>query len=427
MTRSTTKKTLLLAAACGLIACSADTDAPPVPCEGAGTICTLMGNGIAGLGTDGAGPLDISLYLVQDLAFGPDSRPYVLDWNNHRVRVIDHDGLVRTLIGTGELGDAPDGPALDASLNHPTHVSFSPTGKLILAAWHNSKVMEMDLGTGHMKAVCGDGSRSYFGDGGPANLAKLDLPVSTAFDSLGRMYIMDQANQRIRRIAEDGTIEVVVGPPPDFVPEGGVRVCTDEADESTCRNCTVDTADLPECTPAWPKGFGGDGGPGTEALMQQSVSQSAPPSGRIEMGPDDSLYWCDTNNHRVRVLQSDGTVHTVAGSGSDEYVPNAPGGYAGDGGPATEARFNLPVDVAVDTDGTLFVADTQNNCVRMVTPDGIIHRFAGRCGVKEKGYDGDYGDPLEARLNRPYGVALDAAGNLYIADTHNHRVRVVYR
>lgn len=283
--------TAVVISAALLAACSTAEEEPAPPCGGQGTMCTVIGNGIAALGVDGEGPLDVSLYLVQDVTIGPDGRPYVADWNNHRIRTLDVDGTVRTVIGTGELGDAPDGPALEASFNHPTHVAFSPTGKLILSAWHNSKVMEMDLGTSMIKTICGTGARAYYGDGGPASEARLDLPVSTAFDTKGRMYIMDQANQRIRRVDTDGTIDTVVGPPSDYIPPGAVRVCKDDSDPTTCRNCTAETADLEECTPAWPKGFGGDGGLGTDAFMQQSVSQSAPPSGRMEMGPGDELYW----------------------------------------------------------------------------------------------------------------------------------------
>ncbi len=128
-------------------------------------INTFVGTGEAGKGADGLAPLQTMLYLPQDLTFGPDGKPYILDWNNHRVRIIDGDA-VRTLIGTGELGDASAGQALEIGLNHPTHIAFDPQGRLILSAWHNSKVLRMDLTTGFIEPICGDGTRAYRGDGG---------------------------------------------------------------------------------------------------------------------------------------------------------------------------------------------------------------------------------------------------------------------
>src|SRR5690606_9071192 len=119
-----------------------------------------MGTGRAGLGKDGTRPEAVSLYLPQDITWGPDAAPYVLDWNNHRVRSVV-DGLVETVIGTGELGDAPDGEATGVSLNHPTHVSFAPDGKLVLSAWHNSKVKEMSMSERELVTICGSGARSY--------------------------------------------------------------------------------------------------------------------------------------------------------------------------------------------------------------------------------------------------------------------------
>src|SRR5688500_4491096 len=109
--------------ALALAACASEVAKEPTCAAEEGVICTYLGNGEAGLGEDGMPPLEVSLYLPQDLAFGPDEQPYVLDWNNHRVRTIA-DGMVETVIGTGYLGDATDGPARDVSLNHPTHVSF---------------------------------------------------------------------------------------------------------------------------------------------------------------------------------------------------------------------------------------------------------------------------------------------------------------
>jgi DNA-binding beta-propeller fold protein YncE len=422
---------LSLSFALGLLpACGSEEE-----CGGEGVICNYMGDGRAALGQDGVAPTEVSLYLPQDVTFGPDGRAYVLDWNNHRVRVVD-EGVVETLVGTGELGDAPDGPASETRLNHPTHVAFSPSGKLVLSAWHNSKVMEMDLGTGEIEAICGTGARSYGGDGGPALDAIVDLQVATAFDSEGRLYIMDQGNQRIRRIESDGTIDTVVGPEGEYLPDGYVEVCEPPEEDfqaPDCRFCLAEEADDPQCAgpPARPQGFAGEGAAGPEVYMNQPFSQSAPPSGRMEMGPGDVLYFTDTGNHLVRALHPDGTVDTVAGINPDPYdatelAERTPdGGYDGDGGPALEARFNHPRDVAVAaSDGSLYVADTDNSCVRKIDTEGIVSTVAGICG--ERGSTGDGGPATEALLDRPYGIGLDADDNLYIVDTYNHRIRVVY-
>jgi DNA-binding beta-propeller fold protein YncE len=418
-------------AACG----GDDDDSTAPPCGGDGVICNYMGTGRAALGEDGHAPGEVSLYLPQDLAFGPDARPYVLDWNNHRVRSVSH-GRVETVIGTGELGDAPNGKASKINLNHPTHVSFSPDGKLVLSAWHNSKVMELSMSSGEIKAICGTGARSYAGEGVPAIEAVVDLPVATAFDSSGRMYIMDQGNQRIRRVDDDGVINTLVGPVGDYLPEGFIEICSDEEPEPgqarECRFCQEDQADDPECPgpPARPQGFAGEGEAGTLAFMNQPFSQSAPPAGGMEMGPDDELYFADTGNHIIRVLHSDGTVETVAGTLPESYDPSelrekAPdGAFEGEGVDALEARFNRPRDVAIAKDGTIFVADTENSCVRRIDRHRRISTVAGTCG--ERGSAGDGGPASEALLNRPYGVALDENGNLYIADTYNHRIRVVF-
>jgi sugar lactone lactonase YvrE len=425
---------VLATALCAFIAACGDGDdnggdgpgAAQANCGAPGVICTYLGNGKAGAGLDGSRPGEVRLYLPQDLSFGPDAQPYVLDWNNHRVRTIV-DGRVHTVIGNGEVGDAQDGPATGAPLNHPTHVSFDPEGRLILSAWHNSKVMRCDLTAGTLETLSGDGDRSYSGDGGPAKLADLDLPVASVFDKQGRLLIMDQANQRIRRIELDGTIQTVVGPDANFlpVPAGYERVCVANAQGvEQCKLCAPSLAGEPSCPGQKPQGFSGDGGPGTEAAIFQPFSQSAPPAGRMEMGPDGVLYFCDTGNHRVRALDPDGTVRTVAGSGPDHFDIKFEGGYAGDGGPATEALLARPTDVAVDPDGNLYIADTFNACVRRVDTAGIITTVAGKCG--SLGYSGDGDLATEARLDRPYGIALDADRNLYIADTHNHVIRVVY-
>jgi DNA-binding beta-propeller fold protein YncE len=368
----------LLLAALALCACQP----PPGPCRPKpGQMCAVAGTGFAGLATEGAPATEAPLYLPQDMTVGPDGRLYILDWNNHRVRVLNEEGTMHTLIGTGELGDAPEGPALQTGLNHPTHVAFAPDGRLVLSAWHNSKVMAMELSGALLQTVAGTGKRAYGGDGGRATLAALDLPAATAFAPDGSMYIADQANQCIRKVGTDGLIHTAVG------------------------RCT---------TP----GFSGDGGPATQALLQAPQGQAASPSGKIATDAAGNLYIADSGNHRVRKVSPEGTITTIAGSG--ERGETAP---FGDGGPATEAQLSRPTDVAVGPDGSLFIADTDHSCVRRVSPLGIISTVAGRCG--EPG-EGGNGMATEQHLRRPFGLEVDGSGRLYVADTFNHLVRVVY-
>ena len=378
--------------------CDSSPSGPANGGEPYSEIHTLVGTGISGLGPEGMAPEITELYLPQDVTYGPDNRLYILDWNNHRVRVMD-GGVVRTLIGTGELGDALEGLALQVGLNHPTNISFDPRGRLIMAAWHNSKVMRYDFGTRSLERIVGTGARSFAGDGGPATEAALDLPSSTAFDLAGRMFISDQANQRIRMVDLNGIITTIAG--------------------------------------NGKPGFAGEEEPAYMAQLFSPVGQSAPPTSRITSDADGNIFVADTMNNRIRRIDAvSGIISTVAGftkrdavlqDGDIEIESHILGSrgviFRGEGVPATEATLGWPCDVAVGPDGRLFIADTFNHCVRMVDLDGIIRTLVGQCG--EIGYDGDGGHPLEALLNRPYGLDVDRRGNLYIADTHNNRIRVV--
>lgn len=375
-----------LALPLALGACVEDEPAPtgPEPCDPApGRICTVLGSGIQGLSADGLGPFETDLYLPIDLTIGPDGDLYVLDWNNHRVRTL-RDGVVETIIGTGELGDAgtgqPEGTTLvarDTSLNHPVHLNFAPNGDIIVSAWHNSIVMRYNPTTGFIERICGTGGRSYNGDGEAPLATLLNLPAATAWFPDGDLLISDQANQRVRVLHTDGTMGTVLGT--------GTR------------------------------GYSGDGGPATAAEVNLPVSQSAPPGGRIETTPDGLLYLADTDNHAVRMVDTDGIVWTVAGTGT--------AGVGGEG-EATEQALAAPADIAVASDGTLYIADTQNSCVRRVTTDGVMTTAAGVCG--DGGYGGDGGPATAALIDRPYGIAMGPDDELYIADTHNNRIRVVY-
>lgn len=371
---------LLLLAALSFSSCSSSltgSDSGPY-----GRIETYAGTGEAGKGPDNAALRKATFYLPLDLTFGPDERPYILDWNNHRIRVVTQ-GHVSTLIGTGEVGDAPAGPAREIGLNHPTHISFDPQGRLLLSAWHNSMILRYDFASDYIQPVCGTGERAYGGDDGPAELALVNLPSSTAFDPVGRMYISDQENQRIRRVGLDGTITTVVG--------------------------------------NGEPGFSGDGGQATHAQIYAPVGQAAPPTSRIAIDDHGTLYIADTFNNRIRKVDANtGIITTIAGSGT---FPPLPRGAADEGANALDVSLYWPCDVAIDSQGRVFFADTFNHCVRKIDLDGTLTTVAGQCG--KSGDEGDRGDPQSALLSRPYGIALDANDDLYIADTRNHRIRLV--
>ncbi len=357
-------------------------------CAG-GQICTLAGTGIAGDGQDGLPARETRLYLPQDVTFGPDGRLYVVDWNNHRIRVVDGDRTMHVIAGIGELGLSVDDPAT-GRLNHPTNVAFDPMAppdEMTIAAWHNSRIKKVQVGTGALVDVCGNGKRGFAGNGGPASTATLDLPVAVVFDAAGNLLIADQANQMIRRVDRATDVITTIA---------GTGHCADAVNPAPC--------------------VLNDGGPATAAGFHFPIGQAASPGGRIALGADGSIYVADTENFRLRRIDPDGNIATFAGTGR--------WGFAGDGGPAIAAELGRLTDVAVGGDGRIFIADTDNSCVRVVTPDGVIATYAGNCG--QRGFSGDGAPATSALLDRPYGLEVGPAGELYVADTHNHRIRVVY-
>jgi NHL repeat len=357
---------------------------------GSGQICTVAGTGIAGDGEDGLPARQTRLYLPQDMTVGPDGRLYVVDWNNHRIRAVGEDAKMHIVAGIGELGPSVDDPS-SGRLNHPTNVTFDPMGPpdvMVIAAWHNSRVMKVQVGTGAVTQVCGTGKRGFAGNGGPAEAATLDLPVAVVFDGAGNMLIADQANQMIRKVDRATDVISTIA---------GTGHCADAVNPDPC--------------------VLNDGGPAAMAGFHFPIGQAASPGGRIALGADGSIYVADTENFRVRKIDPAGTIETFAGTGQ--------WGFAGDGGSARAAQLGRLSDVAVGADGQIYIADTDNDCVRVVTPDGIISTFAGQCA--QRGFSGDDGPATAAQLNRPYGVEVGPEGQVYIADTHNHRIRVVYR
>ncbi|MEK6684560.1 MAG: hypothetical protein AABY46_07865 [Nitrospirota bacterium] len=422
----------------------------PILSGSSGTIATIAGTGAKatnqmdadsdGITDDPIPAMDAYFDLPLDMAAGPDGRIYLNDWNGHKVRALGSDGAdnyVAFIIGAGLEGDAcedmnndgqidlnPDGSCVATSqqLNHATNIAFDSAGKMTVAGWHTSKIRQVDLAANKVFGICGTGDRKYVGEGIPCKDADgndqvaLDLPSGVVYDSNGNLFIADQANNIIRRIgAADGVIKTVAG------------------------NCPAENTSF-GCYDGL--GYDGDGGPATSAHLRNNVGQETDPQGKISMGPDGSLYIADTDNNVVRrvIPGSDGVIGD--GPSSEEIITTVIGdgtgtaGYVGEGVPASTALLYGPRDIKVAPDGTIYIADTENNCIRKVSPgadgvvtgadDEIITTVAGRCGP-DRAFAGDGGPAANAALNWPYGVELDAAGNLYIADTYNNRIRVVYK
>ncbi len=276
-------------------------------------------------------------------------------------------GDIHTFAGLGR-GYAGDGGAATAAfLNSPGAVAIDASGNVYISDRANQRIRKVDT-AGKISTVAGTGRPGFSGDGGAAAQARIKNPSGIAVDGAGDILFADMGNSRIRMINPSGAITTVAG---------------------TGR-----------------PGYSGDGGPASSASINHAEGVAVDAKGNI--------YISDTGNNRVRMISPAGIITTIAGTGRP--------GYAGDGGPATSARLNRPAGVAVDSSGRIYVADCYNRRVRVIDASGVITTLAG---TGRAGYFGDGGPAASARLNFPSGVAVDASGNVYIADWHNQRVRMV--
>ncbi len=356
-------------------------------CLESGAICTLMGTGEAGQGDRGRAASQFPLYMPQDVGIGPDGGVVVVDAHNHRIVRLESDWSVSVVAGTGRSGDGPEGPNTEAGLSIPTSVAFDDQGAMWIAAWQNSRLARVDFSQGTLTFPCGTGERGYSGESESADVAVLDLPVSVAAGQGGSLFFFDQANQMVRVVQDDRVEDVA-----------GVQRM---------------------------HGYSGDGGALSAAQFHATTGQTAGPANKIDVRGE-WMVVADTQNQVVRQLDLEaGTISTLAGRRTCSPQGECKGvDVVGDGaGPADEVGLRYPVDVAIGADGAVYVADTFNHCIRVVR-DGWSQPFAGTCGVE--GYDGDQGPADEALLSRPEGVTVDGEGNVYIADTYNHVIRVVH-
>ncbi len=338
------------------------------PAAGGPSIYTIAGIGGFGNTGDGGQATEAQIDRPRSMFLTADGGyVWAEPWSN-MVRRVGPDGNVATVAGTGVAGYSGDGgPATAAQLSFVHSASPMPGGGYVLADAGNNAIRRV-WPDGTITTVAGDGTPGYGGDGGPATQAEINNPRGVAALPDGGLLIPDTGNHRVRRVWPDGTITTVAGT--------GVAA------------------------------YGGDGGPATAAQLWSPFA--------VEPTANGGFLISDIANLRIRKVSPDGTITTVAGTGV--------AGYSGDGGPATGAQIWGVHNLAVLPDGGFALADTVNNAVRRVWPDGTITTIAG---TGTAGFGGDGGPATAAQLSAPKAVDADAAGDILIADEQNSRVRFV--
>jgi sugar lactone lactonase YvrE len=335
-----------------------------------GHIYTVVGCGSRGV-TISDGVLATAALLSQpdSLAFDQAGNLYFSDLAENRVFKVSASGVVTTVAGNGTPGFSGDGGrATAAQINAPGGITFDRAGNLYIAESGGNRVRKVSL-QGVITTVAGTGTTGYAGDGRSATETQLVNPYGVAFDSAGNLYIAELDNNRVRRVDPRGVISTVAG--------GGSSVL-------------------------------GDGGPAVAARLSGPV--------RVFVDRMDNIYIADAFNFRVRKVSPAGIITTVAGNGASDSD--------GDGGPAVMASINGPHGVAMDGAGNLYIADFRGHRIRKVSPDGIITTVVG---TGDEGFSGDGGPAISAKIGSPSNVAVDSAGNLYILDPNNKRIREVVR
>jgi hypothetical protein len=331
-------------------------------------ITTVAGNGTSGYSGDGGPATHAQFNGPNGVAVDGAANLYIADSGNNVIRMVASNGTITTVAGNGIAGYSGDGgPAISAELDGPAKVAVDGIGNLYIADFTNKVIREVVPSHG-ITTMAGNGGCSSQGDGGPATSASLCFPLGVAVDTEGNLYVADAVNERVRKVATNGTITTVAG---------------------------TGTA-----------GYSGDTGLATEA-------QLAYPTG-LAVDTLGDLYIADTGNHVIRKVTRAGIITTVAGNGTR--------GYSGDGRPATTAQLNSPEDTAVDGVGNLYIADSGNYVIREVTVDGTIATIAGNGTY---GYSGDGGPATSAQLRDPFAVAVDGAGHVYVSDSDNLVVRLL--
>ncbi|MCI0684598.1 MAG: hypothetical protein L0Y71_21015 [Gemmataceae bacterium] len=363
-----------LAAFAGAFVCAQDTPET-------GVMTTAAGTGKKGYtGDDGQANKAL---LDQPFHCEIDDRGnlYVAEAGNHCIRKVNlKSGTITTVAGTGKKGYTGDGgPAVKATFNEPYSVVADRDGNLYISDRLNAVIRKVDGTTGVATTVAGNGKKGYAGDGGPGRDAQLREPNDAVLDGKGGLLIADVSDWRIRRL------DLKTGIITTFAGAGKMPIKF---------RAKIDRAKT------------GDGGPAAKAIVVGARAVCVDGKG--------NTYICEREGSAVRKVDAQGIITTIAGTG--EW------GYSGDGGAAKQAVFAGPKGIRCDDAGNIYVVDCENHCIRKIdAKTNIVTTVAGG----RKGPGGDGGPANQAGMDRPHGCFIDPRGILYIADTNNHRVRMV--
>ena len=429
----------------------------------AGFIQTVAGNGVAcdssvtpGCG-DGGSATAAQLNGPQGVAVDSAGNIYISDSGDRRIRVVNTSGVISPFAGTGSpcfpsTGCGNGGPAVSATFSNPWQIAVDSSANVFITDPPSNAIWEVSSSTQGATVIAGFGLPGFSGDGGLATAAVLNIPRGVAVNSLDNVVVADTGNERVRAFAIGGNINTIGGGG-----NGNDGATATSAILGAARGVALDSAGnlyiadtynnrLREVTPSAPPatigtistiagigtgGFGGDGGPALSAEL------SFP--GSVALDSSNNVYFADGGNFVIREYNiGTGAVSVIAGTpqGPCTAFP------CGDNGPALQATFAKPTSIALDSTGNVYVADAGTHSIRVINmtastitiagvniPAGYIQTVAGTngtpCTNPAKGQCGDNGSASLALLNSPFGVALDAAGDIFIADTYDNRIREV--
>jgi sugar lactone lactonase YvrE len=428
-----------------------------------GIITTIAGNGTVPFSGDGGPAISASLYYPVGLSIDPAGNLYVADYGHSRIRKIDTKGVITTVAGTGAQGYGDEtGPAVNEPVANMSDVAADAAGNVLIADTYSGRVRKIDaqgmLSTaagsgrksapddgfpalhahlspfglaldkqqnlivadgnnlikrlnsdGTMSTIAGTGRTGYSGDGGSAQLATFNIPQGVAVDASGNIFVGDTYNSRIRKITPDGIVNTFASAGL-IMPEGlafdsaGNLIA---ADAGTNRVLRITPAGaITTVAGTGTQGYSGDGGPAAAAMLNQP--------GAVAFDANGNLLIADTYNHLIRRVDAKGNIATLVGGGSNLNPP--------DGTPANGIKLFWPGGIAVDKTGTIYISDSHQSRVFQLTAQGTLVNVAG---IGEQGISGDGGPAVNAALNICAGLAVDSAGNLFIADNYSNIVREV--